>query len=191
MGIAPEGEAEGAGLGEHLPVQIRRWHVVAGICLINGYRRGAELGVSTGRFSFYLCGHMPDMRIHAVDMWQDQPKRDDEGAETYENRPHERNYQNVVTVNRDHLQGRMNILRMSTVAAAPLIKDGGLDFVFIDADHTEAGCKADILAWTQKVRSGGLVCGHDYNWPSVKRAVMATGGNIVKESDNVWLRFIP
>lgn len=189
MGNTPEGQAQGPGLQQRF--RVKRWNVIAGICLINGYRLGTELGVHTGRFSVYLCGLMPEMHINAVDLWQIQPPRIDEGAETYDTEPHEENLQRLRDFNQDNLGGRINILRMSTLVAASLVADQTQDFVFIDADHTEEGCRADIEAWTPKVRPGGLICGHDYNWPSVKRAVLATGGNIIKESDNVWLRFIP
>ena len=68
----------------------------------------------------------------------------------------------------------------------------GLDFVFIDADHSYDGCHADIEAWASKVRPGGLLCGHDYDnvdfpqW-GVKRAVdefVAANGLELELGDN-------
>ena len=41
-------------------------------------------------------------------------------------------------------------------------KRGLVDCVFIDADHTEAGCRADWLAWKKHIRPEGLVIFHDY-----------------------------
>lgn len=174
-------------MGGHLP--IRRWHVIAGICLINGYRIGAELGVSTGRFSAFLAEVMPELKMYCVDLWEPQGARDVEGAETYTDRDHNANLERFRQVNDEFLQGRCEIMRMSTLAAADKVANHSLDFVFIDADHTEEGCRADILAWTPKVRPGGLISGHDYNWPSVERAVLSTGPKPIRESDNVWLRF--
>lgn len=37
-----------------------------------------------------------------------------------------------------------------------------LDFLFIDADHTYAGCKADFMRYESFVRQGGYVCFDDY-----------------------------
>ena len=51
---------------------------------------------------------------------------------------------------------------------------GWIDFLFIDADHTEAGLTKDIEAWYPKVRKGGFILYHDYNhgfWPGVKPIV--------------------
>ena len=34
--------------------------------------------------------------------------------------------------------------------------------VFIDGDHSYAGCKADIKAWLPHIKPGGLLVIHDY-----------------------------
>jgi predicted O-methyltransferase YrrM len=46
-----------------------------------------------------------------------------------------------------------------------------IDMVYIDADHSYASVKADILAWSDKVKVGGLIAGHDYCMEDVSRAV--------------------
>jgi predicted O-methyltransferase YrrM len=48
-----------------------------------------------------------------------------------------------------------------------------IDFLYVDADHSEAGCLADLTAWTPKVRTGGVIAGDDYahpRYPGVARA---------------------
>lgn len=47
------------------------------------------------------------------------------------------------------------------------------DMVFIDADHTEAAVRADLLAWRKHVKPGGVLCGHDY-------------GCVVRDGDKEW-----
>jgi predicted O-methyltransferase YrrM len=37
-----------------------------------------------------------------------------------------------------------------------------IDFLYIDADHSEAGVAADLAAWAPHVRSGGIIAGDDY-----------------------------
>jgi len=44
--------------------------------------------------------------------------------------------------------------------------DHEYDFVFLDADHSYEGCKADIEAWSPKVKPGGWLGGHDYQNPN-------------------------
>lgn len=165
----------------------KRWHVVAGICLLNGYRKGAELGVSHGRFTSFLCGVMHDMQMIAVDLWQEQPSNTAEGSETYVGWAHEQAYENFKLVCSDYYPGRVEIRRMTTVEAAKDVEDASLDFVFIDANHSYEGCKADIEAWAPKVRKGGCITGHDLNWPPVAKAVTEAFGEVQALRDNVWV----
>jgi hypothetical protein len=55
--------------------------------------------------------------------------------------------------------------------------------VFIDADHSYEGCRADINTWIAKLRPSGLLCGHDLDnphWPQwgVRRAVEETAARL-------------
>ncbi len=67
--------------------------------------------------------------------------------------------------------------RMTSVDAAERYEDGGLDLVFLDADHARVA--EDIAAWHPKVRPGGILAGHDFtpdmlpDGPQVIRDVIA------------------
>jgi len=71
-----------------------------------------------------------------------------------------------------------------------------IDMVFIDADHSYEGVHNDILKWLPKVKSGGIISGHDYGlnpagvnrFPGVDRAVHELLGeeNIKTGPDLVW-----
>src|ERR1700686_3009714 len=172
--------------------KVRRWEVLAGACLMSGYRYGAELGVSTGRFSIFLLCHIPDLKMLCVDLWAEQAPRPHDGAETYavaEGWDHDQSLAKFKSDCEQFFPGRVDIRRQHTVEAAKLIDDESLDFVFIDADHSYEGCIADIRAWSRKVKFGGLIAGHYFNeaWPGVMRAVNETGGAKLAR-DSVWLR---
>lgn len=67
-------------------------------------------------------------------------------------------------------------------------QDGSLDMIFIDGDHTYEAVKRDIYWATRIVRSGGIICGHDYDssdFPGVTTAVHEALGN-VNVLGNVW-----
>jgi hypothetical protein len=63
----------------------------------------------------------------------------------------------------------------SSALAAASVADGSADVVFIDAGHEYTDVYADITAWYPKLKTAGLIAGHDYEpeWPGVVRAVDA------------------
>jgi predicted O-methyltransferase YrrM len=70
--------------------------------------------------------------------------------------------------------GRVRVLKMDSVEASEVLaatEGRTLDLVFLDGDHSYEGVRRDILAWLPLVRPGGILSGHDLNWPGVRRAV--------------------
>lgn len=41
-------------------------------------------------------------------------------------------------------------------------EDESIDFLFIDGDHHYESVKTDLTNWFPKIRSGGIISGHDY-----------------------------
>lgn len=66
-----------------------------------------------------------------------------------------------------------------SVEAAAEFADNSLDVVWIDADHTYEGCKADIAAWWPKVRPGGFIGGDDWAYPGVRMATIEAFPNVL------------
>ncbi|MBI3722334.1 class I SAM-dependent methyltransferase [bacterium] len=122
---------------------------------LHGFRRGAELGVRRGELTASLLGHNPGLSMIAVDLWGDHPILN-------EKNDHEGNYE-AFRRNVRGLEDRVTAHRMVTLDAAKLVPDASLDFVFIDATHTYAALKDDILAWAPKVKPSGMLTGHDYH----------------------------
>lgn len=90
--------------------------------------------------------------------------------------------------------GTVVLVRAEARAGAQLVaaRLGGAyaDLVFIDADHTEAGCLRDIHAYGPMVRRGGILAGHDYGeraHPGVKAAVDAVfGPRVQRGPGSIW-----
>lgn len=76
-------------------------------------------------------------------------------------------------------------LHMESVDAAPFFDDGSVDMLFIDGDHERAG--ADIDAWYSKVKSGCTICGHDWHWQCVNRAVK-NRFSVDAVVDTIWIK---
>lgn len=87
-------------------------------------------------------------------------------------------------------RNRMTMLFMKSHDAIKYVKDKSLDFVFIDADHSYEHCIEDIRDWTPKVKSKGLVSGHDFghpDFPGVEKAVREYfGDNFGLIDDRIW-----
>ncbi len=143
-----------------------RWETLAEMINDRSYKCVAEIGVATGATCSYLLSLCPQVeRYIAVDIYLGH----------------------VRVMEKAH--PNLELLEMDSVEAANILKDGILDLAFIDADHSYESVVGDIIAWLPKVRSGGILCGHDY-WQShphplphvdgVKRAVDERFGDNVQ-----------
>jgi len=62
-------------------------------------------------------------------------------------------------------------IKEKSVVAAEYIADESLDFVYIDGNHSYDSVVEDILLYYHKIKKGGMLSGHDYDYESVKKAV--------------------
>lgn len=61
-------------------------------------------------------------------------------------------------------------LRISSLDAANILNIQP-DLIYLDASHETDAVYADLVAWWPKLRDGGVFCGDDWMWPSVRDAV--------------------
>jgi len=139
---------------------------------------GVEVGVAIGQLSECLLMH-PRLALFMIDSWadtNDQPEHYRKSGDTHSQLSGAEQVAHMETARKvvEFAGSRANVVRQSSLEAAEKFPDGSMDFVFIDADHSYEGCRKDIYAWKPKVKKGGYLCGHDYNFPScpgVKEAV--------------------
>ena len=140
-----------------------RKHFLRHIIETNNFTSMAEVGVRDGRTTFYLLDNIPQLSIYAIDL----------SIDGFYNASVKSKYQNRLIP----IAGNSHLL-------ADMIPD--VDLVFIDADHSYNGCKGDILAYQSKVKNGGILSGHDIDYPGVNRAV----NELIKHYDvgpnNIW-----
>jgi hypothetical protein len=126
-----------------------------------GYTIGAEIGTERGIYAETLCKANPRAALICVDSWtaysgyRDHTQQDEIDGCFREAVERLAKYNTVIK-------------RMPSMTAAAAIQDKSLDFVYIDANHEWPYVTQDIYYWARKVRSGGIVAGHDYI-RSVKR----------------------
>lgn len=136
-----------------------------------GLRRGVEVGVAFGGHSGAILEHGGVDKLYGVDSYQHRPGYDD--PMNLAQPVFDRLAKRVVT-RLAPFGGRFELLREESAHAAERFADGSLDFVYLDADHSEPGVMRDLCTWSVKVREGGVIAGHDYghrDFPGVKRAV--------------------
>jgi predicted O-methyltransferase YrrM len=150
-----------------------------------GWKIGAEIGLSDGLTSAYLLSRHPDLHMIGVDARRGFPGH--AGPDDFMDWDHAILAKSAA-IRLEPYKDRCSILTGLSVEAADSVPDASLDFVFIDADHSEAACRADVLAWLPKVRADGWITGHDISWPGVKRAVQDTIPGYQIGPDVVWFR---
>jgi len=153
-----------------------------------------EIGCFLGRSACYLGERIKAsgkrVTLLCVDVWPTQfDFRDGKGGGDLIEAPFEIFLANV------RQAGLIDIIvpiRRPSVQAAQFITND-LVAVFIDGDHEYDGCIADIRAWLPKVRSGGIIAGHDYSdtFPGVPKAVAEVFGDKIRTIGQSWIHEKP
>lgn len=81
------------------------------------------------------------------------------------------------------------IHEMDSDSAAQSFPSNSLDAVFIDGEHTYKAVYQDLVAWHRALKPGGIIAGHDYDYPEVKEAVLEFLGPNVQQIGRCWLTY--
>ncbi len=141
-----------------LPIEIPnvdKDHNLANLPRELDFKVGVEVGVARGDYSKKLCEANPQMKIYGVDSWYVYT-----GCNDYTQKKLDSFYERA----KKQLAPFSNyeIIKEFSMDAIRKFEDGSLDFVYIDANHEDPYITEDIVEWSKKVRSGGIVSGHDY-----------------------------
>lgn len=116
-----------------------------------------ELGVDEGNFSQRILRFSNPRKLYLVDMWATDRFNDQKFEAVTKKFKPETN------------SGQVEIVRTNSVDSAGRFEDNALDWIYIDTDHSYETTKKELYAYARKIRSGGLIAGHDYcmgNWVS-------------------------
>lgn len=117
-----------------------------------GYRKGVEVGVMAGCNAKMMFRTIPDLDLTLVDPWKQFSKHT---PDKWMQGQYERCMRRLRHWNPTYM-------RMDSMEAAEKIEDGSLDFVYIDGGHDFDNVMLDLIHWSKKVRTGGVVSGHDF-----------------------------
>lgn len=115
-----------------------------------------ELGAWLGKSSSYLADKAGDRNVIIVDSWKGSPNElgtthrlatQTDIYDIFKENMGDRKYQSIRGLSKE---------------VSEQFQDESLDVVFIDATHTYPAVKQDIQLWLPKVKTGGILAGHDY-----------------------------
>lgn len=146
-----------------------------------------EVGVHSGRSAIFMAEQLVKLgktgvTFYAVDSWVG-PNFREQLLAAY----------NLRGTDEARVEGidLLKVVSVDGVRAARLFDDNSLPFVFIDSDHGLGGMRDHLAAWGPKMKSGGILSGHDYSredWPGVVEAVDEYFGaaNVGRPTRSVW-----
>lgn len=122
---------------------------------------GAEVGVRDGWFSEVILRRWKGRHLLSVDPWREFGSAEYIDRSNVAQEDHEANLA-TTRARLERFGNRSAIWRMTSAEAADKVVPASLDFVYLDARHDYESVLEDLEAWADKVRPGGLLCGHDY-----------------------------
>ena len=131
-----------------------------------------EIGVFQGTTSQEFRVLFPEAVLFLVDPWKlyEEYRCEEAGPIRKKSAEYEKAYQLV----KKSFKGdpKVNIIRKTSIEAVKDVPDE-VDLVFIDGNHSYSYVKQDIHHWLPKIRTGGMLSGHDYSklFPGVIKAV--------------------
>lgn len=138
----------------------------------------AEVGVAYGYHAEHLLQEFPHIQYYGLDPYAsgydptDGLDKDVQNLYGGESTPAmDRLFRVVQSKLAVMYNGRGTLLRMPGENASKVFAPKYFDVAYVDGDHTYEGVLRDLKAWYPLVRSGGILCGDDYDWAGVKQAV--------------------
>jgi predicted O-methyltransferase YrrM len=129
---------------------------------------GIEIGCQEAISSDYFLNELPNLKLYSIDPYKEYTD--------WHGGIYAQHYQdslfNHVGQKLSKFKDRFLLLRMTSDTAIRAFLDDSVDFIFIDGLHTYDQVLKDCKNYYPKLKSGGLISGHDYNAiEAVRKAV--------------------
>lgn len=165
-----------------------RGEAIAALINARGFKRIAEIGVYRGEMTRKILERCDLDEYHLIDPW-----RKIKGYQEPQDKGSKETWNSIYKAVQKEFGDRNAFVftkRATSSAASVTIQDHSLDLVFIDGEHTFKAVDHDIRLWLPKIRSGGVIAGHDFAYEfgdSVVRAVIwHFGVRVNLMPDSVW-----
>jgi hypothetical protein len=147
---------------------------------------GAWKGRSTSFLAVEIANSKKNILFYVVDTWEGSIEHKNGHIDYKLNSLYQTFLKNMAPVEEYYFP-----LKISSLEASKKFKNNSLKFVFLDASHEYEDVKNDIQSWLPKIKTNGILAGHDYytageDWyPGVKQAVNEELTNI-EITENCW-----
>ena len=155
-----------------MPIELRDFHRndLAQLFAELRFKRGAEIGVAEGNYSEVLLKANPECELLLVDPWHHYS--DNPQGKSKER--HEFAYNETLRKTEGY---NVKFVARHSMDAVFEVGNDSLDFCYIDGNHLFDYVMQDLIEWSKRVRSGGVVSGDDYYQLDQKRWI---GGGVVE-----------
>lgn len=130
-----------------------------------------EVGSWLGASTRHIAQCLPkNGKVYAVDHWLGSAEHQPGQPFWREDLPklYEQFLSNVIHKKLTH---KIIPVRMASVDAEKALSDLKPDLIYIDAGHETEAVYQDLTIWFPHVQGHGILCGDDWSWPSVRKAV--------------------
>jgi predicted O-methyltransferase YrrM len=141
-----------------------------------------ELGCFFGYSTVFLAKEIKRQKknivIYAIDRWTDETwdARGENVEDCFKQNIIDKKVDDIITVIKD-----------DSVNASMTFEGKSVDFVYVDASHDYESVKKDILNWLPKLKHGGWIAGHDYQYDVEKVVNEYFKNSVERIKDNTWL----
>ena len=130
---------------------------------------GSFLGKSSAYMGVEINNSNKNIKFDCVDHWVGSEEHNDKTEWDFDfdvNQLYEKFLENISPVR--HI---INPIRKPSLEAVLEHNDNSVDFIYVDAAHDYDNVLADLRAWYPKLKSNGVIAGHDFPHPPVCMAV--------------------
>lgn len=128
---------------------------------------GVEVGTHLADYAKIILDNWAGRCLYCVDPWKNPPGYESQAKFLWGEGTREDHYQKAKLSLRPYGH-RARMLRCVSEDAANIIQDSTLDFVYLDGDHSYEAVYSDLNWWWPKLKSGGVMLGHDIICPGEK-----------------------
>ncbi len=110
----------------------------------------AEIGVFKGDFSKQILNHTNPSKYYLIDIW---------GSDRY----NEGHYQMIQNIFKEEIaSSKIEVIRALSFDGIDQLPYRGMDWVYLDTDHSLETTRKELELLLPKMKTNGIIAGHDY-----------------------------